>query len=236
MCVANDFYEQHFISGFTFSTENTTIESVKLPITNSYAPNISGLKRVTSLTLPKCWGVGSGDNGGYDLTSSWLYYTTENLEELYIDDIGTFNYSSSDFFFNEDVYLSQSLEVLKISQYNPYYHVVDNAIINSETNHLVQVCSTTTSIPDYIESIGSCGLGNYSLTTLSLSTNIKKIHANANFNNINIINYSGTKAEWNKITYYYWDWQQDAFVDAEPDFNFNSSLKVVCTDGEIIFN
>ena len=96
------------------------------------------------------------------------------------------------------------LEEIKVSEENPKYDSRDNcnAIIETDTNTLIQGCSTTT-IPDDVTTIEKGAF--YSLdklTSIRIPKSVTSIKNHAFFvcNNLTTINYTGTQEEWNKIT------------------------------------
>ena len=97
------------------------------------------------------------------------------------------------------------LTSIKVSEKNSKYDSRNNcnAIIETDTNTLIQGCSTTI-IPNDITTIGGNAFSSCceNLESITIPNNITSIAAYAfdGCDNLTTINYTGTQEEWNKIT------------------------------------
>jgi hypothetical protein len=118
-----------------------------------------------------------------------------------------------------------SLESVTVDSANEYYYSLNNCIIETSTKTLIASCKNieTYLVPEDVIKIGHTAFFNSEIKIISISKNVTSIefYAFGICKNLITINYSGTKAEWNKITKGQ-NWDTNA-----------GNYTVYCTDGNI---
>ena len=196
----------HEISNHMFSGCSSLTEVI-IPDTVTRIRNgaFSGCKSLSSIDLPD----------GLTVIESSAFWGCESLKSIHLP--------ASLREIHSPIINKNYCESITVDTRNPYFHISDNCLIETESKTIVLACSTGV-IPEdeSVNAIGEYAFAFYPHESITIPKNIKTIGNNA-LASVNLVQlrFDGTLEEWDNITKHK-NW-----------LYYDQHITVICTDGEI---